>query len=82
MNTVYNENMVVLHIKDIMIKKNINRYQLSQMTGIKYDIITKYYNGLIPLSRTIVLFPFLFQKLLFQLNYLLLYRHHLYLQLL
>lgn len=45
MNTVYNENMVVLHIKDIMIKKNINRYQLSQMTGIKYDIITKYYNG-------------------------------------
>lgn len=37
--------MVVLHIKDIMLKKNINRYKLSQITGIKYDIITKYYNG-------------------------------------
>lgn len=46
MNTIIEKNaVIVLHIKDVMIEKNINRNKLSNMTGIKYDIVTKYYNG-------------------------------------
>lgn len=36
----------IVDLKAAMHKKNITRTKLSKLTGIKYDIINKYYNGL------------------------------------
>lgn len=36
----------IVELKTVMKKKNITRTKLSKLTGIKYDIINKYYNGL------------------------------------
>ncbi len=35
--------MITLTLKEIMDKKGVTRYRLSQMTGIQYPIIDKYY---------------------------------------
>jgi len=37
--------LVKLVLDEILEKKNVTRYWLSQMTGIKYQIIDKYYKN-------------------------------------
>lgn len=36
----------IVDLKTVMQKRNMTRTKLSKLTGIKYDIINKYYNGL------------------------------------
>jgi DNA-binding Xre family transcriptional regulator len=37
--------MLVLRLKEIAEKKNLNRHQLSMKTGISYPTISKYWEG-------------------------------------
>lgn len=36
---------VILHVKEAMDNKGITRNKMASLTGIKYDIVTKYYRG-------------------------------------
>lgn len=36
----------IVDLKKVMLDKNMTRTKLSKLTGIKYDIINKYYKGL------------------------------------
>lgn len=43
LNTIYGE--VILTIKDVLIKRGMSMYKLSNLTGIKYDVISNYCNN-------------------------------------
>ena len=47
--------MVYCNLKMIMVKNNISIYQLSKLTGLKYDVILRYYNNSIIKYDSIVL---------------------------
>lgn len=37
--------MITLTLQELMDKQGVTRYRLSQLTGIQYPIIDKYYKG-------------------------------------
>lgn len=37
--------MIVLHLKELAEKKNLNRHQVSMQTGVSYPTIFKYWDG-------------------------------------
>ena len=39
--------VVYCNLKNIMIQKHISIYKLSQITGLKYDVIVRYYSDII-----------------------------------
>lgn len=36
---------ISIHLSEIMDKRKINRYSLSKLTGIRYEVINKWYNN-------------------------------------
>ena len=36
---------ISIHLAEIMDKRNINRYTMSKLTGIRYEVINKWYNN-------------------------------------
>ena len=63
-NTIGTEyGVVYCNLRRIMISKHISIYKLSKLTGLKYDVVMRYYNNIVIKYDAMVL-----AKLCFTLN--------------
>lgn len=44
-STINNYGKIEINLKEIMISKNITRNQLARLTGTRFEVVNKWYNG-------------------------------------